>query len=108
MIDGKIFFYQPIKNYIKTEDNIWKITVGQGDGYSTGCWLDYNYFQNYYKIIAIYLSKQQANTNPNPKATQQINFTGNLNGNNNRLMFFITEEAKETTLNFSQGTVKVL
>ena len=47
-----------------------------------------------------------------PKAIQQINFTGNLNGgedvNDNRTMFFIIEEAKETILNFSQGTVKVL
>ena len=47
-----------------------------------------------------------------PKAIQQINFTGNLNGgedvHDNRTMFFIIEEAKETILNFSQGTVKVL
>ena len=61
--------------------------------------LDYNYFQNYYKIIAIYLSKQQTNNDCDPKAIQQINFTGNLNGNNNKLMFFIMEEAKETILN---------
>ena len=40
--------------------------------------------------------------------TQQINFTGNLNGNNNRLIFFIIEEAKETSINISQGTAKVL
>ena len=39
---------------------------------------------------------------------QQINFTGNLSGANNRVMFFIIEEAIETILNFSQGTVKVL
>ena len=39
---------------------------------------------------------------------QQINFTGNLRGANNRVMFFIIEEVKETILDFSQGTVKVL
>ena len=51
-------------------------------------------------------SKQQA-LSANPKAIQQINFTENLSGNNNRLMFII-EEAKETTLDFSQGTVEAL
>ena len=42
-----------------------------------------------------------------PKATHQINFNGNLDqaGNNN---FFIIEEAKETILNFSPGTVRTL
>ena len=41
-------------------------------------------------------------------STQQINFTGNLSANINRLTFFIIEEAKETCLDFWQGTVKVL
>ena len=43
-----------------------------------------------------------------PKTINQISFTGNLGGENNRVMFFIVEEAKETILNFLQGTVKVL
>ena len=58
-------------------------------------------------MIAINLSKQQA-FNADPKAIQEINFTGNLSGNNNRLIFFIIEEVKETILDFSQETVKVL
>ena len=58
-------------------------------------------------MIAIDLSKQQT-LNADPKAIQQINFTGNLSGNNNRLMVFVIEEVKETILDFSQGTVKVL
>ena len=58
-------------------------------------------------MIAIDLSKQQA-LDADPKAIQQINFTGNLSGNNNKLIFFITEEAKGIILDFSQGTVKVL
>ena len=58
-------------------------------------------------MIAIDLSKQQALAT-DPKAIQQINFTGNLSGHNNRLMFFIIEETKETILDFSQGIVKVL
>ena len=58
-------------------------------------------------MIAIDLSKQQA-LDTDSKAIQQINFTGNLSGNSNKLMLFIIEEAKETILDFSQGTVKVL
>ena len=57
MIDGKYFFDQPIKNDLMTLENIWKIATGQGDNYATGCLLDYNYFKNYYKTIAIDLSK---------------------------------------------------
>ena len=56
-------------------------------------------------MIAIDLSKQQA-LHADPKAIQQINFTGNLE--NNAVMFFIIEEAKETALDFPRGTVKVL
>ena len=46
---------------------------------------------------AIDLSKQRA-LDADLKAIAQINFTRNLSGNNNRLMFFISEEAKETLL----------
>ena len=58
-------------------------------------------------MIAIDLSKQQA-LDVDPDAIQQFNFTGNLSGNNNRVIFFIIEEAKEAISDFSQGTVKVL
>ena len=52
-------------------------------------------------MIAIDLNKQQA-LDPDPKAMQQINFTGNLSGNNNILMFLIIEGTKENILDFSQ------
>ena len=57
-------------------------------------------------MIAIDLSKQQA-LDPDPRANQQINFTANLDRKGNTTMFFIIEEAKETVLDFSQGTPKV-
>ena len=57
-------------------------------------------------MIAIDLSKQQV-LDADPRAIQQINFTANLDRDGNTTMFFIIEEAKETVLNFSQGTVKV-
>ena len=107
MIDGKNFFDQPIKNDKITYENIRKIATGQGDGYTTGCLLDYAYFKNYYKMIAIDLSKQQA-LDADPRAIQQINFTANLDRTGNTRIYFILEEAKETVLDFSQGTVKVL
>ena len=57
MINGKNFFDQPVKNDIKTYDNIRKITTGQGDDCATGCLLDYNYFKKHYEMIAIDLTK---------------------------------------------------
>ena len=57
--------------------------------------------------MAIDLSKQRA-LNADPKTIQQINFTENLDWAEGATMFFIIEEAKETVLDFSQGTVKVL
>ena len=111
MIDGQNVFDQTVKSNLITYDNIRKITIGQGDYYTTGCLLDYNYFNNYYKMIAIDLSKQQA-LDVDPKAIQKINFVRNLNRgedvNDNTIVFFIIEEVKETILNFSQGTVEVL
>ena len=60
MIDGKNVFDQPIKNDFKTYGSIRKIAYGQGDDYTTGYLLDYPYFKENYKTIAIDLSKQQA------------------------------------------------
>ena len=58
-------------------------------------------------MIAIDLSKQQP-LDADPRAIQQINFTAILDRAGSTTMFFIIEEAKETVLEFSQGTVKVL
>ena len=107
MIDGKNFFDQPINSMTKTYENIRKIATGQGDDYTTGCLLDYSYFKDHYKMIAIELRKQQA-LDADPRAIQQINFAASLDKDGNRKMFFIIEEAKETVLEFSQRTVRVL
>ena len=96
IIDERNFFDQPIKNNKITYDKISKIATGQGDDYTTGCLLD-----QHYKLIAIGLSKQQK-LDADTKAIQQINFTGNLERDGNRQMFFIIEEAKETILDFSK------
>ena len=60
MINVENFFNQSIKNNAVTYDNIRKIATGQGDDYTTGCLLDYSYFKDTYKMIAVDLSKQQA------------------------------------------------
>ena len=53
----KNIFDQPMNNDIKTYENIRKIATGQGDDYPTGCLLDYPYFKENFKIIAIDLNK---------------------------------------------------
>ena len=77
MIDGQNVFDQPVKNKLIAYDIIQKIGTDQGDDYTTGCLLDYNYFKNYYKLIAIDLRKQQT-LDADAKAIQKINFTGNI------------------------------
>ena len=80
-------------------------STGQGDDYTTACLLDYKYYNKHYKMIVIDLSRKHA-LDTDPKAIQQINFTGNLDRPAGAAMFFIIEEAKETVLHFSQGRVK--
>ena len=58
-------------------------------------------------MIAIDLSKQQV-LDVDLGAIQQINFTANLDRAGNTTIFFVFEQAKETIVEFSQGTVKVL
>ena len=80
MIDGKNFFDQPINSNFKTYENIRNIATGQGDDYTTSCLLDYSYFKDQYRMIAIDLSKQQV-LDADPRGTQQISFTANLYNN---------------------------
>ena len=102
MIDCINIFDQSINSVNKTYENIRRTATGQGDDFTTGCLLDYSYFKENSKMIAIDLSKQQA-LDADPRAIQQINFTANLDRVGNTTMFFIIEQAKETGLDFSQG-----
>ena len=105
--DGRNFFDQPINSMSKTYENIRKIAAGKGDDYTTGCLLDYSYFKENYKMIAVDLSRQN-DLDADPRAIQQINFTANLDRAGNTTIVFIIEEAKQTIFEFSQGTVRVL
>ena len=73
MVDGRNLFDQPINSMNKTYGNIRRIATGQGDDYTTGCLLDYSYFNendcNRYEMIAIDLSEQQA-LDADPRAIQ--------------------------------------
>ena len=56
VINGENFFDHPIKNNKITYDNIRKVATGKGDDYTTGCLLDYLYFKDTYKMIAVDLT----------------------------------------------------
>ena len=103
-------YYLPkveLNNTNKTYENIRKITTGKGDDYTTGCLSDYSYLKSNYKMIAIDLSKQKA-LDADPTAIKQINFTASLDRDDEATLFFIIEVAKETVLDFLQGTVNAL
>ena len=103
-IDGRNFYDQAIHDSIKQHDKIRKISTGQGDDYTTGCLLDFAYFEKNYRLIAVDLSKQKA-LDADSRAIQQIIFTGKATDVTKD--FYILEKSKETILQFSKGTAKV-
>ena len=82
-----------------------KISTGQGDDYTTGCLLDFAYFEKNYRLIAADLSKQKA-LDADPKTIQQITFT--VKTDNTIRVYYLFQQSKETILEFSKGTTKVL
>ena len=109
-IDGRNFYDQPINDLIKQYDEIRKISTGQGDDYTTGCLLDFAYFEKNYRLIAVDLSKQKA-LDADSRAIQQIIFTGKIKSAvayTKVIIYYILEQSKETMLQFSKGTAKVL
>ena len=103
LIDGKPFFEILVKNKEDVYEAIIEMT--KNNDYTTGNFLDYEYFKDHYKLIAIDLSKQIELENPDLK--QEINFIGRLE-ENNATMFFIIEKKEETTFDFSQNSVVVV
>ena len=104
-INGRNFYDQPINDSIKQYDEIRKISTGQGDDYTTGCLLDFAYFEKNYRLIAVDLSKQKA-LDAVSRAIQQIIFTGKAS--KGVMIYYILEQSKETMLEFAKGTTKVL
>ena len=98
-IDSRNFYDQAINDSIKQYDEIRKISTGQGDDYTTGCLLDFAYFEKDYRLIAADLSKQKA-SDLDPKAIQQIIFTGQVDDEALKV-FYILEKSKETIFKMS-------
>ena len=105
LIDGRNFYEQPINDLVKQQDEIRKIATGQGDDYTTGCLLDYQYFKNHYNLIAIDLSRQKK-LDADPRAIQQTEFYGMLTIKSQ--VCTVLEKSKEKMLQFSKRTAKVL
>ena len=109
LIDGRDFYDQPINDKIKQYDEVRKVSTGYGDDDTTGCLLDYAYFKDNYRLTAVDLSKQKV-LDADPRAIQQIvlqRVVGGDAGTKIRL-YTILEQSKETMLEFSKGTIKVL
>ena len=106
-IDGRIFYDQSINDLIKQYDEVRKISTGQGDDYTTGCLLDFAYFEKNYRLIAADLSKQKQKAfDVDPKAIQQIIFTGKTD--NTIRIYYVLEQIIKTILEFAKGTTKTL
>ena len=101
LIDGKSFFDLQVKNEEEAYEKI--IEMSNNNDYTTGNLLDFAYFKENYKLIAIDLSKQTKLKDP-----QQIDFIGKLDEANGATMFFINEKSEETTFNFSQNSTKII
>ena len=89
IIDGKHFFEIPVKNKEETYEKI--IEISKNSDYTTGNKLDYEYFKNHHKLIAINLSKQSELENSDIK--KQINFLRRIE--QNATVFFIIEKKEE-------------
>ena len=92
----------PVKNEEEAYEKI--IEMSRNNGCTTGNLLDFAYFKENYRLIAIDLSKQTK-----LKGSQEISFIGKLeNQNNGATMFFIIEKSDETTFKFLRNYVNIL
>ena len=96
-----MFFDLSVKNEEETYEKI--IDMNNNNDYTTGNLLDFTYFKENYKLIAIDLSKQTKLKDP-----KQISSIGKIDKDNGATMFFIIEKPEETTFNFSQNSATVI
>ena len=104
IIDGQIFYDNPIKRDIEKYREFKKVMIGKGEDYTTGSLLDYDYFEKHYKLVAVDLSKQKE-LDADPRAIQQIEFKYMLETDST--IYWVLEKSKETILEFYKGTVTV-
>ena len=102
LIDGKSFFDLPVKNEEEAYEKI--IDMSNNNDYTAGNLLDFAYFKESYRLMAIDSSKQTKLKDP-----QQISFIGKLqNQANGATMFFIIEKSEETAFNFLQNYATII
>ena len=101
LIDGKNFFDLPVKNEEETYEKT--IDMSNNNDYTTGNLIDFTYFKENYKWIAIDLSKQTKLKDP-----QQITFIEKLDKDNEATIFFIIEKSEQATFNFSQNSATII
>ena len=97
IIDGRNFYDNPIESDVKKYRELRKVMIGKGEDYTTGSLLDYNYFKNHYKLVAVDLSKQKQ-LDADPRAIQKIEFKYMLKANST--IYWVLEKSKETILEF--------
>ena len=105
LIDGRNFYDQPINDLVKQYEEIRKTATEQGDDYTTGCLLDYQYFKDHYNLIAVDISKEKE-FDGDSRAIQQIEFYGMLKTNSQQ--WTDLEKLKETVQKFYKGRAKIL
>ena len=110
-IDRRNFYDQPINDSVKQNDEVKKVSAGQGDDYTAGCLLEFAYFEtNDDRLIAADLSKQKS-SEADSRAIQIIIFTGKIKAtvaNTRVIIYYILEQSNETNLQFFKGTTKLL
>ena len=104
VIDGRNFYHNPIESDIEKYIELKKAMIGKGEDYTTGSLLDFDYFLEHYKLVAVDLSKQKE-LDADPRAIQQIEFKYMLQTDST--INWVLEKSKETILEFYKGTVKV-
>ena len=72
-MDGRNFYDNPIESDIEKYRELKTVMIGKGEDYTTGSLLDYDYFKNNYKLVAVDFSKQKE-LDADPRAIQQIEF----------------------------------
>ena len=91
----------PVKNEEEAYEKV--IDISNNNDYTTRNLLDFPYFKENYKLVAIDFSKQTK-----LEDTQQINFIGKLDKDNGATMFFLLQKSEETTFNFLQNSVTII
>ena len=109
-IDERNLYYQAINDSIKQQNEVRKVSTGQGGDYTAGFLLDFAYFEKSYRLIAADLSNQKA-LDADSRAIQKIVFADKIKStaaSERVIIYCILKQSKETKLQFSKETTKVL